>query len=494
MIIQFVLMIILYLTVTRFISTRVTENAMKNLGAITDQRAQIVMDHVDNAESLLSSFSKSPEVMALLRDPSDADALKAGKEYTTAFAEDIKGLDGLYITDIKTRVLAQNENKALGKQCFTGDALVKFDNELSKAEKNIYTVGICESVSSGKQVITLFKTVFDTNGRAIGIVGMNLDTGVINSKLESIKTPGLEHSFYSMIDVQQRVYVFDEDMSNAGQPVVLPDLVQQCDIYENATEAESTTYVFDLPTGSYAGASNFMPDRHWLLMMNDEKKEVYSLAYTMRTFFITFCWIMIAMMVLFGFLNRKQQKVNRKLLASVEAVNETKKSLNTAMFGDILTNANNRVKLATDLSGITDGKTNPYYFAMFNIMEFSNINTAYGSDTGDSLLVRVTDTLKAAFPKGEVYRTGSDEFVVMIKSIGGLISTSDVLFGVDEALKQLLVPVNVNGLGQLFPKYKVAVIRKTSDIDASVITILKEMTNVKGEAMCGMIDFSDLSE
>ena len=102
MIIQFVLMIILYLTVTRFISTRVTENAMKNLGAITDQRAQIVMDHVDNAESLLSSFSKSPEVMALLRDPSDADALKAGKEYTTAFAEDIKGLDGLYITDISS--------------------------------------------------------------------------------------------------------------------------------------------------------------------------------------------------------------------------------------------------------------------------------------------------------------------------------------------------------------------------------------------------------
>ena len=37
-------------------------------------------------------------------------------------------------------------------------------------------------------------------------------------------------------------------------------------------------------------------------------------------------------------------------------------------------------------------------------------------------------------------------------------------------------------------------VRKTTGIDASVITILKEMTNAKGEATVGAIDYSDLSE
>ena len=56
------------------------------------------------------------------------------------------------------------------------------------------------------------------------------------------------------------------------------------------------------------------------------------------------------------------------------------------------------------------------------------------------------------------------------------------------------VPQNIEGVGTLYPKYKVSVIKKNTGIDPSVITILKEMTNARGEAMIGMIDFSDLTE
>lgn len=496
MFLQFILMVILAFFIARAISTRSIDNAKQNLSAITDQRAQIITEHVKNAENLLSGFSVSPDVADFLSNTNDSELKTNAQRYTEEYAKSIPGVEGLYIADMTSKTLTHSnpDSGIIGTVIREGDRLDALMESLNKAGDSVYTDSVLISPFTNDAVIAMYKAVYDpTNGRAVGFVGMAIRTADLIAKLENIKTPGLESSFYSMIDVKKRIYVFDENMEQACEPLQLPDLIRQCDIYENATETESTTYNFKL-NGSFVGASYFIPEYHWLLMMNDTAKEVYSLAYAMRMFFIAFEILIIALMIIFGLLNKKQERVNQKLIASVDAVNETKKSLNTAMFGDILTGAGNRVKLATDLTGINDSKQNPYYFALFNIMEFSNINTAYGSDTGDSLLVRTADTLRDTFKNGEVYRTGSDEFVVMVKSENGVPRVSDVLFNVDEALKKLLVPENVRGLGTLYPKYKVAAIKKSSDIDASVITILKEMTNVKGEAMCGMIDFVDMSE
>ena len=510
MVIEFVLMILLSLGITQIIASRARENAKEHLSAVTDERAQIIINYVENAETVLDAFSVSPIIQDLLEAPNDKDFIKSAQSYTIQYGNTIPGLDSLYICDYYGKALAHTSPDSVGLGILDEnhditDIQKALEGSITSENASglIYSGGVMKSTSTGDTVVSIYKGVYKSN-TLMGFVGVSIKTQSLIEKLEKMQTPGLERSFYSMIDVRQRVYVFDEDMKNSCEPLVLPDLLEQCDIYQNFQETESTTYEFKLPKGAYAGgqynggsfvgASYFIPQYHWLLMMNDFQSEVYTLASAMRIFLGIFSALILIMLIIFAFLNKKQEKVNQKLLSSVEAVNETKKSLNTAMFGDILTGVGNRVKLATDLMGINDGKTNPYYFALFNIMEFSNINTAYGSDTGDSLLVRTADTLKAQFPTGEVYRTGSDEFVVMVKTRNNTPQMSEVLFSVDESLKKLLVPENVRGLGTLYPKYKVAAIKKTSDIDASVITILKEMTNVKGEAMCGMIDFVDMSE
>ena len=229
-------------------------------------------------------------------------------------------------------------------------------------------------------------------------------------------------------------------------------------------------------------------------MMNDQRAQVYTLANAMKVFLGIFSALILAIMILFAFLNKKQEKVNLKLVTSIERMNQAKQSLNSAMFNDVLTEVGNRVKLSIALSGIDDGATNPYYFAMFNLVDFSGINTAFGSDTGDEMLIRTANVLTKAFPNGSVYRTGSDEFVVMVRSENGSPRTETMISDVDNTLRTLIVPQNIEGVGTLYPKYKVSVLKKNSAIDASVITILKEMTNARGEATVGQIDFSDLSE
>ncbi len=505
MVIQFILMLILSLFITYKVNTHTKENATAQLSAIANERALIVDEFVDNAESKLRIFSTEPEIINMMQNMSDRDAVIAAQKCTERLAPEITGLEGLYTMNWNSKVLTHSLISGVGDVTHEQDALAELqagvmeqhNKELNKEGSGVYNEGISVSPVTGHKVMYLYRGMFSDNGKPLGIVGLALNADVIMNKLSAIKAPGLENSTYTMMDVVKAAYIFDQDdPNNAGKPVVLPDLVRTCEEYRNGINTDiSTTYEYALPhMGSFVGASVWLPDRNWILMMNDRSSEVYKLVYAMRWFLGIFSALILALMIVFTFLNKKQEQVNMKLVQSVERMNQAKHSLNAAMFNDVLTEVGNRVKLTISLSDVTDGQTNPYYFAMFNIMDFSSINTAFGSDTGDEVLVRTAKAIQDAFPNGSVYRTGSDEFVVMIRSENGSPRSDTMVSDVDNVLRTLTAPQNIEGVGTLYPKYKVSVIKKNTGIDPSVITILKEMTNARGEAMIGMIDFSDLTE
>ena len=56
MIIQLILMVNLAYFRAKDISTRSVDNAKQHLSAVTDERAQIVIDHVETAETLLEAL------------------------------------------------------------------------------------------------------------------------------------------------------------------------------------------------------------------------------------------------------------------------------------------------------------------------------------------------------------------------------------------------------------------------------------------------------
>lgn len=497
MVIQFVLMLALSLFITYKVNTHTKENATAQLSAIANERALIVSEFVGNAESKLTLFASEPEILKMMQNMSDRDSVISAQKCTERFAKEIEGLEGLYTMNWSSKFLTHSSIGSVGKVTRTDDSLAELQGSIMEYKDGIYNGGIIVSPVTGHKVMALYRGVFSDSGKPIGIVGLALERDVIMEKLADIKAPGLENSTYTMMDVVKAAYVFDQDdPNNAGEKVVLPDLTRTCQEYRDGINTDiSTTYEYALPgMGSFVGASVWLPERNWILMMNDRSSEVYKLVYAMRWFLGIFSALILLLMILFTFLNKKQEQVNMKLVASVERMNQAKHSLNAAMFNDVLTEVGNRVKLTISLSDVTDGQTNPYYFAMFNIVDFSSINTAFGSDTGDEMLVRTANTIRDAFPNGSVYRTGSDEFVVMIRSENGSPRNDTMVSDVDNTLRKLTEPQNIEGVGVLYPKYRVSVIKKNTGIDASVITILKEMTNARGEAMVGMIDFSDLTE
>ena len=170
----------------------------------------------------------------------------------------------------------------------------------------------------------------------------------------------------------------------------------------------------------------------------------------------------------------------------------TRKSLNTAMFNDVLTGVSNRISFSMNTEKMGNKPTDSRYFIMFNIADFSEINTTFGNDAGDTILVHTVNVLREFFPEKEIYRTGSDEFIVVIPPDEEFRDSKSLLDKINIAFRMLVVPVDLESGQKVYTKYKIAAIKKTGAVDSSMIAVLKDMTNKTGEATYGMIDYREI--
>ncbi|MCR5807042.1 MAG: diguanylate cyclase [Oscillospiraceae bacterium] len=229
-----------------------------------------------------------------------------------------------------------------------------------------------------------------------------------------------------------------------------------------------------------------------MLLIDDDTNEAFSLTRTMIIYLGIFGLVIISLIVVFNIIAKRQEKVNQKLYSTIAKNNMTKKSLNTAMFNDVLTGVNNRISFSINIEKNSRG-TEFRYFIMFNILGFSDINTTYGNDAGDNVLVHTVNVLREFFPDQEIYRTGSDEFIVVVPAEKEFEDPAKVLEKVNIAYRVLAVPFDLEGVGKIYNKFKIAAVKKGKNADSSIIAVLKDMTNKTGEAVYGNIDYLELN-
>lgn len=511
LIIQLILMLGLSLFITMKISDSTQKNAIDHMGAITDERAHIIQNYVEQSEKTLVQFSKNPLIAEALQHPDDPELMKQAQKYTDSFGQDIANLEGLWIGTWDTHVFTHSTHALVERENEETGAIETIPLEerlqtrpdpekqeelhtpmLNAKDNAVYDLGIMISPASNKQVISMYKAVYDSNHKAVGFVGLGIYTDGLLSTLNNIEIRGIENSFYSMVNTETSKYIFNSDdeslVDTALEGGKLYDLCQEL---QTSFDEKSDNFEYTKDGEKYVCIYSYIPKYHWILTIDDPKSEVYKLTTTMRVYLGIFGALILAMTVVFYFLSKRQERINQKLVSTIAKNSQTKKSLNAAMFTDVLTNVNNRISFSMDLEKADEKK--PYYFLMFNIKDFSGINTMFGNDAGDRLLIRTVEVLKENFPDYNIYRTGSDEFVVMIPTENGAPLAETVIDNVNTAFRQLLVPEKTENQGTIYPKYKVAVCKKVGEIDTSVVTVLKDMTNRTGEATYGLIDYLDLT-
>lgn len=494
LIIQLIIMLVLSVFITTTVSNRTRTNSIEHMGAITDERAHIIENYISNAEKTLISFSKADQVMDILTDPEDHENMINAQAYTKTFGDDIDNLEGIYISQWDTTVLTHTTTNAVGITTRSGDALEQLRNTLISKGDGVYNAGIIISPATGKQIVSMYKAVYNKSGEPIGLVGLGIYTEGLIQTLDNIPIRGIENSFYSMVNVNDNKYIFNVDKELVGTEVERQDLVDLCDKIKNLDVPESDYFQYKQDGKNYVSIYSYMPENGWLLMIDDSTSEVFALTRTMIIYLGIFVITILGLIIVFNTISKRQAVINEKLASTIAKNNQTRKSLNMAMFKDVLTDVNNRISFSMDIEKLNESEEKkPYYFAMFNVCEFSEINTRFGNDAGDRILVKIVDVLKDVFPDQTIYRTGSDEFVVAIPVDNGNPTEETVLDNVNTAFRQLLVPEDLGNQKTVYPKYKIAVVkRSTNNINSSIVAVLKDMTNKTGEASYGLIDYRDM--
>lgn len=204
-------------------------------------------------------------------------------------------------------------------------------------------------------------------------------------------------------------------------------------------------------------------------------KSVVTKTRLLQVFFTLFGVILL---VIVNLIEKGREKMAKNLAEETAKTQDALSSLNTAVFNDTLTNTNNRFSFMVDYgSGKTSiEKDEIYYFMMLDIKNFSDINISNGNDTGDQVLKQTVSRIKAASPDIPLFRTGSDEFVLVIKekSESGSFDRAKVI--ADKIYDSLTKPYNINNIS-LQVKYSAAMVKKNGPlaVDSSVLGEMKQL-------------------
>ena len=105
---------------------------------------------------------------------------------------------------------------------------------------------------------------------------------------------------------------------------------------------------------------------------------------------------------------------NEDLVAAQQEREEMRELANT----DGLTGVYNKVaysQLAQDMDElIADGEIEPFGLAMIDLNWLKNTNDKYGHDSGDKVLIKLSEVMTTVFKNSLVYRVGGDEFIVVL--------------------------------------------------------------------------------
>tara|TARA_R110001606_G_scaffold356372_1_gene507664 strand:+ start:1762 stop:2652 length:891 start_codon:yes stop_codon:yes gene_type:complete len=95
---------------------------------------------------------------------------------------------------------------------------------------------------------------------------------------------------------------------------------------------------------------------------------------------------------------------------------KTSELLHSLALQDDLTDLKNRHALKADFRAFHKNFEN-MHMLIIDIDHFKNINDKYGHDIGDSVLIKVADTLTQSIQTKEIYRLGGEEFIILLKNI-----------------------------------------------------------------------------
>lgn len=254
-------------------STR--ESTANSMMAVAAERAQMIREYVIETEDTLTYYSKAGEVLALLENPTDRDITDRAQRYTESFSADVDNLEGIYISEWDTHVLAHTNPNVVGIVTRQGDSLKVLQDAMLEAE-GVYNAGMIISPASKLQIISMYRAVYNSEGTPVGLVGGGILTEGLVEILNGLTIKGMENAGYYMVNITNGQYVFNEDTSLIGTEALSTHIQTLCSQLKNTGE-DTVGYTEYSENGrKYITSYYYMADYGWLFFLYDDVEEIFA--------------------------------------------------------------------------------------------------------------------------------------------------------------------------------------------------------------------------
>ncbi len=272
---QIIAFVLLSVSVTSSTSSGTKETAINNMETITQERAQIVRNYVQQTENTLTAYSRAGEITALLKNPTDAKAVEAAQKYTETFSADVANLEGLYVSEWNTHVLAHTNAAVVGITTREGDPLKVLQDSMLKAD-GVYNTGIIISPASKQQIVSLYRAVLDESGNPIGLVGGGVFTVGLIEMLDGLTINGMESTAYCMVNSNDGQYIFAEEPEKTATVAEEKYIQDLCAELKGGAEDVSGYIEYTENGNKYLSTYHYMSDYGWIFIIENSEDEIFA--------------------------------------------------------------------------------------------------------------------------------------------------------------------------------------------------------------------------
>lgn len=284
---------------TLFVGSAITDNTKKsttnNMETVVEERSRIIENYVQEVEKTLTAYSRAGEILAVLKNPTDEAAVAAAQDYTEKFSADVSNLEGFYVSEWNTHVLAHTNAAVVGITTREGDSLKALQDAMLAAD-GVYNTGIIISPASGQQIVSIYRAVLDENGNPVGLVGGGVFTAGLIQILDSLTMQGMENAEYCMVNVANGQYIFCEDSEKIAAQAQEPYIQELCGKYTGSNENATGFMEYEENGRDNIATYYYMANRGWLFIVSDSAEEIFATTDTLKQMMILF--VVAALIVL----------------------------------------------------------------------------------------------------------------------------------------------------------------------------------------------------
>lgn len=272
MLIVILCMSLLYFTANKTMNSMMQESERSHMESILKGQTGLIEEYVTHQEDLLSAYSKSESVRALLKDTQDKGKFDEAQKFTVNYYEGLENWEGLYIGEWNTHVIAHSNPAVIGVVTREGEGLKALQDEMT-SRNGLYDAGIIVSPASGKLILSMYCPVFDTDGKTIlGYVGGGPFVEGLETLLNQLKSEG-DTARYYMINVETGTYIFAGDKSLIAtgiQDEMLLNIMDEIKAGKNVGEI-----VYQGADEKYIAAYDYIEEHGWAVISCDSESNIY---------------------------------------------------------------------------------------------------------------------------------------------------------------------------------------------------------------------------